>query len=354
MAKRVLVTGASGYLATHLIEDLLERGYHVRGTVRSLSDKSKYAHLLTLRFATGGLELVEADVMDAPSILRAMAGCVDGVFHVASPYFRPKPNTPASEAEAQLLRPALEGTRNVLQACAVVRPKRIVVTGSAAAVMVGDGTAPSRALNENDWNERSSLTKLPYPYSKVRAERETWRLASELSLDVVVVNPTLILGPVIAAERVRAKGWNELNTSCKTIGDILRGTHKGPATHREGYSVIDVKDVVKAHRLALELPSAKGRYITSSVEPVSWAQMYKWLREEFPQFRDRIPDPDTNAKDTPDPTYSTFTKFDSTKALSLPGFETGFIHPKDSIIATAQSLLDNNLLDLPLTVSSKL
>ena len=159
-AAPILVTGASGFIASRIVEQLLAKGYGVRGTVRSLkTDKERdLAPLRALEGAADRLELVEADLLAEGSFDRAAAGC-EYVMHTASPYV-----LDAKDPQRDLVDPAVSGTRNVLSACQrAATVKRVVLTSSMAAIT--DEPESDHVLTESDWNEKSSLERNPYYYS---------------------------------------------------------------------------------------------------------------------------------------------------------------------------------------------
>jgi nucleoside-diphosphate-sugar epimerase len=251
---RVLVTGATGFIAGHCIEELLTHGYAVRGTVRSLAT-ADVAHLHRIARHTGGsLELVEARLDADPGWSEAVAGCAY-VWHVASPN---PPEVPRNEDE--VIRPAVDGTLRVLRAAAASGTvRRVVLTSSTAAITAGHDRADPQVRTEADWSiaDRSG----PYEKSKFYAERAAWDFVQDKPLELVTVNPSLVLGPLLHAERT---------SSIEVIRKLL--AREVPAVPRIGFTVVDVRDVATAHRLAMETPEAAGnRYIC--------AGEYAWMGE---------------------------------------------------------------------------
>jgi len=111
-SKPVMVTGATGYMASWIVKQLLEEGISVNATVRDPSNAEKVAHLTALAATSPGeLRSFKADLLDPGSFDEPMQGC-ELVIHTASPFFLAKPKDP----EQELIRPAKEGTRNVLEA----------------------------------------------------------------------------------------------------------------------------------------------------------------------------------------------------------------------------------------------
>src|SRR5580765_4206043 len=126
--KPVCVTGASGFIAAHIVRELLERGYRVRGTVRSLRQPGKYTFLTQLPGAADRLELVEADLLAPGSYDAAVAGC-DVVMHTASPYL-----IDVKDPQRDLVDPAVKGTLNVLTSAKAAGVGRVVLTSSMSAI----------------------------------------------------------------------------------------------------------------------------------------------------------------------------------------------------------------------------
>ncbi|EDQ85938.1 uncharacterized protein MONBRDRAFT_28677 [Monosiga brevicollis MX1] len=268
---KVLVTGASGYIAGHLVQQLLAKGHTVRGTVRSLAKTDAVGYLQQLPGATERLELIEADLLQPGSFDAAAQDC-EIVYHTASPFFRQvdKPD--------DLIVPAVQGTRNVLSACAKAPSvKRVVVTSSFAAVLFGhDMEKDPSPFTEADWNQVSTAEHPEpmhwYRASKIQAERAAWAFVEnpDVQFDVVTLNPPMVIGPWLP-------GYTRPNESSMIIKEKLTGEIKAVPAGGIGY--IDVRDLARAHILAGETPEANGRYLVTSGVPthLEVAQLLKTL-----------------------------------------------------------------------------
>jgi len=244
----VLVTGATGFIAAHVVQQLLERGERVRGTVRSRAAGDALVQLRRLPGAAERLELVEADLTRPGSFDAPAAGCA-AIVHTASPYV-----LTVSDPQRDLVDPAVRGTLTVLEAAARSRSvARVVITSSMAAVT--DEPDANRVLTEADWNRSSSLTRNPYYYSKTLAERAAWRFVDEEKpgFDVVAINPFMVIGPALTAS---------VNPSNQVFVDLIKG--KFPGILALTWGMVDVRDVADAHIRALTTPSARGRYLCAA------------------------------------------------------------------------------------------
>lgn len=268
----VLVTGASGYIAGWIIKYLLEDGYTVHGTVRDPNKASSVGHLLKIaETAPGTLKLFKADLLDQGSFHEAAQGC-DIVMHTASPFVL-EGFTDAHEA---LVRPALEGTRNVLEAVnAAPSVKRVVLTSSVAAIY-GDNDeierVPGQVFTEENWNETSSVDHNPYQYSKTVAEREAWKMQqAQTRWDLVTINPSMVYGPSLTKGSQSAS----IDTLIKMgNGKLFTGVPKLT------YGVVDVREVARAHLLAAFDPKATGRHILNAGE-LSMLDIARILRRQY-------------------------------------------------------------------------
>lgn len=231
---KVLVTGANGHLGANLIADLIAAGHAVRGSVRSLADASRTAHLRAL----GAVELVEAD-LDIPQSLRAAMEGQDAVMHTAAVYqlFAP------GQADA-IVRASVLGVEAALRAARDAGVKRIVVTSSTVTLpMTRPGDRPT---DESQW---ATDLRVPYVRAKTEGEQRAWALAEELGLDLATVLPGAFGGP----------GFQRNTPTIDFVEAILLGALKLGAPPIN-YPYVDVRDVARAHRLVLE-KGARGRFL---------------------------------------------------------------------------------------------
>lgn len=246
----VLVTGATGFVAAELVKQLLAAGYRVRGTTRNVEKAVEQGELTSLPGASERLELVAADLNEPGAFTPHMTD-VEYVLHTASPYI-----LQVDDPQRDLVDPAVNGTMSVLHSAAETPSvKRIVLTSSFAAVSNGGRDEP---YSEADWNEESSLTNGPYAYSKTMAERSAWDFMEEENrhFDLVVINPVGVIGPSVV---------NRVNQTHEFMIGMTNG--QAPAIIDMSFPIVDVRDVAKAHILAMETPEAHGRYLTSAGAP---------------------------------------------------------------------------------------
>ncbi|XP_021834723.1 cinnamoyl-CoA reductase 1-like isoform X3 [Prunus avium] len=283
--KVVSVTGASGYIASWVVKLLLQRGYTVKASVRDPNDKKKTKHLLALDGAKERLQLFKADLLEEGSFDSVVEGS-EGVFHTASPFYHD-----VSDPQAELIDPALKGTLNVLRSCAKVPSiKRVVITSSMAAVaFTGKPLAPDVIIDESWFSDLAVCEKLKlwYMISKTLAEEAAWKFTKENGIDMVAINPGLVIGPLLQPT---------LNTSVEPVLKLINGAETFPNIT---YRWVDVRDVANAHILAFENASASGRYcLVGRITHCS--EVVKLLRDLFPALKI----PEKCADDKPfTPTY---------------------------------------------------
>lgn len=245
---KILITGASGFIASHCIIEMLNHGYDVRGTLRNAARGDDIKSILASHTdRTDALEFVSADLMDEASWVTAAEGC-DGILHIASPV---PVVQPANEDE--VIIPAKTGTMNVLKAAKANGIKRVVVTSSTAAVM--SGTRDAGTFTGDDWTDLSRDDLSPYIKSKTIAEQAAWAFVKENpELELVTVNPALVLGPALEAD---------YGSSLEALYLLMSGAY--PILPKLGFEIVDVRDVAALHRLAFETPEAAGkRYLCAN------------------------------------------------------------------------------------------
>jgi len=276
----VLVTGASGYVAQHVIQALLELKYRVKGTVRNPDDEAKVGPLKKL---FPKLELCKADLLDASSenFEKAMEGC-KYVMHTASPFIASAVSNPQTE----LIDPALKGTTIVMEAAVKAKIARVVLTSSAAAVgppqawMADPASADKeKVLTEEDWNTDSTLEKGPYRLSKTLAEKKGWEIAkaSDGVTSMSAINPTFVIGPMMT-DRVDGE-------SVKMIKAMLDGSMKKDGAGGFPMGVVDVRDIAQAHIAAMESDEAQGkRFLVCSEKGYTRIELANMLRDRFKAY----------------------------------------------------------------------
>jgi dihydroflavonol-4-reductase len=246
----VLVTGATGFVAGHCILQLLDAGYSVRGTARSARRREEVANTLRPHLSDPSsldrLEIVAADLNADAGWDAAAAGC-RYVLHVASPL----PPAPPKD-EDELIVPARDGALRVLRAAKAAGVERVVLTSSLAAVLYG--VDRNKTFDESDWSNVDDPRIGAYEKSKTLAERAAWQYARETGLALVVINPGLVLGPVLGPE---------LNTSAEAVKKLI--DREFPACPDLQYAVVDVRDVAAAHVAAMTADGAVGERFVCAV-----------------------------------------------------------------------------------------
>jgi nucleoside-diphosphate-sugar epimerase len=339
---RVAVTGAAGFIGSHVVLRLLERGHEVVGTVRDASDAGRTDHLRALAEGKpGSLRLVSADLMEPGSFDAAVSGC-RWVVHTASSV-----RLTAPEPQRDIVDVAVRGTAHVLEAARRAETvERVVLTSSIAAVVDDSRPAPY-VHTESDWNESATLGKSPYPLSKVEAERFAWRFMDELPpvnrFSLVTLQPGYTLGPVLARGHLR--------TSPGAVRDLLRRTF--PACPKLSFSLVDVRDVAEAHVRALENEDAAGRYICVS-RPLWMREMSAAIRAELPQSKAptrELPNLVMYAVGALDKRLSfSFLRrnlgkrFDLSAERARTELGLAFRPPEESVRATARSIVDQGFV----------
>ncbi|MEE3318702.1 MAG: NAD-dependent epimerase/dehydratase family protein [Candidatus Thermoplasmatota archaeon] len=268
----VTVTGASGYIGSHVVANLLARGRDVRATVRDSSDPIRVEHLRALPVAEGGtLEIVEMDLFDEASVHAAIANCTD-LIHTAAAV-----RISAKDPQRQIVDPSVIGTRNVVAAIdAAGTVERFVHTSSTAAIrpMVWkDG----ETLTTETWADDATLEGNPYGLAKVLAERIVREWHSDgggRKPRMVTIHPSVVFGPPLSKIHLRG--------SLSFLNSLVK--RKVPLLIPIQINIIDVRDVAEAHVRALTMGQNAGRYLTVSGD-MQFSEISKTLRDEYPELK---------------------------------------------------------------------
>jgi len=340
MAKpTVLVTGVSGFIAKHCALEMLQAGYAVRGTVRSMKRADEVRATIEKHADVSRLEFAEADLESDAGWKQAVAGCAH-VLHVASPF---PPDQPRDEQE--LIRPAVEGTLRVLRAASAAGVQRFVQTSSMVAVMYGHPRTRTEPFTEADWSNLDAPGLTAYAKSKTLAEKAGREFAAGpgAAMHYSTVNPGVVLGPALD---------RDIGTSAGFIRLFLKG--KYPGAPRLQFPAVDVRDVAKMHRLAIEreVPSG-GRYIASA-DCLWLVEIARAIRNGLGPAARKVPD-----RELPDWLVKTVAIFDRSARQFVPelgkefrvdasatrralGME--FIPAPEAAVALARSLVDLDLV----------
>jgi dihydroflavonol-4-reductase len=273
MSDPVLVTGASGYIGSHIVANLLARGRSVRASVRDVSDAEKVDHLKALPVASGGsLELVRMDLFEIPSVTAAVAGCSD-VIHAAAALHVGK-----MDPQKDVVDPSIVGTQNICDAVdAAGTVKRLVHTSSTAAIRwthYDDG----QLFTSEMWADDKPLTieENAYGLAKTKAEQlvRKWHADSdpETRPRLVTIHPCVVFGPPLCKRH--------LSGSLSYVEALVKRTL--PKSLPAHINIVDVRDVAEAHVRALSGGEEEGRYLVVGGD-LWMVELSNILREAFPE-----------------------------------------------------------------------
>lgn len=319
---RILVTGGSGFVGSHVVATLLEAGHMVRTTVRSAGRQADVETMMRDNGieVDGKLSFSFADLTDDHGWDAAVAGC-DYVLHVASPF----PQT-APRSEEELIVPARDGTLRVLRAAMDAGVRRVVLTSSFAAVGYGH-VDYAKVFDEEDWTDPDGPDVQPYIRSKLLAERAAWDFVAREggALDLTVINPVGIFGPVLGAD---------LSASVDLVRQLLEGVPPAPGLN---FGMVDVRDLAALHLLAMTSEAAKGqRFIAVSGEPVTLSDIARTLRTKLGALAARVQNPSGDAASAP------VRRTTSAKARRILGWQTR--DREEIILDTARSLFRHGVV----------
>jgi dihydroflavonol-4-reductase len=338
--KKVLLTGASGYIGKHVALQLLNDGYEVRASVRNMkkADEVRNAvgpHLLGNKDLDSLLTFVELDLEQNAGWDEALQG-IDVLMHTASPFPIASPKN-----EDEVIVPAVQGTLRALKAAHKAGVNRVVLTSSVAAIYGTNLPAGKSAFDETVFSDvNHPVGRQTYTKSKTLAEAAAWDFIKNIAPNMVLttINPVLVLGAPLD---------RNFGSSVSIVQRILSG--KDPMLPNLSFSIVDVRDVAQMHVQAIDTKDAFGQRIIASAGMRSFVDIAKFLKDRFPQSKIKTaqaPDFIIKALALFDadiksvlPLLGDRTPVNSDKAKKLLGIS--FITPEDSILETAEFLLNS-------------
>lgn len=339
MSTTVFVSGATGFIAQYVIDELLKtEKYKVIGSARSQEKADK----LLSQFNNSNLSMeivpniAEPDAFD--HIFAKYAKDIKVVLHTASPFF-----FESKDFDKDLLIPAVNGTSSILKAVkkyAANTVERVVITSSYAAVCTfNEDSQKGNVINEESWNtmsweEAKKDGIAAYCASKAFAERFVWEFfeanKNELKFKLSTINPVFVFGPQLFDESVAA----QLNTSCELINKVVHSSLDSEIDQTLFGGYIDVRDVARAHICAFEKDDCIGQRLILAEERFTMQTLADIINQDFPQLRSKIA---TGKPKSDVQVLSQIATLDNSKSRKLLGFD--FIPLKQSVDDTVSQLL---------------
>lgn len=327
---KVLVTGASGFIAKHCIAELLRNDISVKGTLRDMRRADAVrASVARAGADASGVEFVSADLLNDDGWPQAMQGCTY-VLHVASPFPLQEPRNPDD-----LIRPAREGALRVLTAATQAGIKRVVMTSSVVAITLPWPEAPQgHVFTEADWTnpERPDITT--YIVSKTLAERAAWDFVKgePRAPELAAVNPAIVLGPATDTD---------ISSSHEVIKLMAKGAY--PAAPKVGFPISDVRDVAATHVLAMTTPGAAGKRFLTANGFMRLIEVGRLVADALPDLKDEVP-----SRELPDWVVRLVALLDRRLKAVIPDLG----HPRPISNAQAQRVLGQTFRSAPEAVKS--
>jgi dihydroflavonol-4-reductase len=271
MTQTVLVTGATGYIAKHLVLQLLNEGHTVVGSARSLGREAELRQALTPhlnnRDTLDRLRIVPLNLLSNDGWEAAMQG-VDVVMHTASPVPIAQPKNPEDT-----IRPAVDGAMRAVRAAHKAGIHRVIMTSSIAAITTSDLRPDQTEYDETNWTDLSRPNVSPYTRSKTMAEQAVWewQKLTAPEMQITMINPSFVMGQPLD---------NTVSSSINLVTRLLKGTD--PMLPRIGFTCVDVRDIAAMHVRAMERPESIGKRYIGANGFYWFADLAALLRADFP------------------------------------------------------------------------
>jgi dihydroflavonol-4-reductase len=339
--KKILVTGGSGFIAKHIVLQLLNEGFEVRASVRSMDRSAEIMAAMVLHAKNTDsldtrLTFCELDLNSDAGWDDALQNC-QALMHTASPFPMEQP-----EDEQVLIKPAVEGTLRALKAAQKAGVERIILTSSIVSIYNKRLAAGRNRYDETDWSETNSPMATAYSKSKTQAEKAAWNYVREHpELKLTSICPSLVLGPPLDGK---------IGASLGVIARLMNG--KDPMVPNLGMALVDVRDIAQMHVRALQRPESAGNRFIGS-------ERFMWMRNIALVLKAEYPDRKIPLRVAPDwlmrimgmfdktikgilPTLGREILLDNSAAAEILGIE--FIEARQAIRTSASSLIRENIV----------
>ena len=266
----VLVTGASGYIGSHIVANLLSKGKTVRATVRDPSDPDRVDHLAAMEVGNeGSLEIVQMDLLDPASVKKAVFGCKEVIHTAAVVVLNSK------RAKEKIVDPSVLGTKNVLEAIDASGSVNCLIHTSSTAAIRPRKYVDGQVLTTDTWAKDANIEENPYGYAKYSAEMlvRDWHKSKDESFRMVTINPCVVLGPPLSRRHLRGSPSFVMMLLNREIPFVI-------PMHM---SIVDVRDVAEAHVRAMTKGEQAGRYLVVSGQ-MWWREVASTIRAAHPDL----------------------------------------------------------------------
>lgn len=273
---KVLLTGASGYIGKHIALELLNQGYHVRASVRSITKSQEVIdavkpHLADSSDLNDRLTFVELDLEKDSGWDEALIGA-DVLMHTASPFPIASPKD-----ENDVIRPAVDGTLRALNSAKKAGITRVILTSSNAAIYGTNLPSGKTEFDETMWTDvNHPVGKVAYTKSKTLAEQAAWKFIQEQGPEIrmTTINPVLVLGAPLD---------KHFGSSLSVIERLMKGSD--PMAPDIQFSIVNVRDVAKLHVNAIKISGAENERFLATSETRSFVDMAKFLKSNYPKSK---------------------------------------------------------------------
>lgn len=337
--KKIIVTGASGFIAGWVIREFLSHNYAVKASLRHLTAAKQVEADITAGLTdqqAQRLTFFQADLTSPAGWTAGLSGA-DGIIHVASPLGN------GTETAAELTKVAKNGTLNVLTAAHAVGITKVVMTSSQAA-STPPNTIGAQTLDESYWTDIQNPELDPYRISKVAAEQAAWKFAAVNDIHLTTILPGAVFGPILADHSISSNR-------------ILQSfTHKIAWVPRVPMEISDVRDLAVLHRLAFEQTVAVNRRYLAADQFMTMPMVAEIIHDNFPTLN-------THPVILPNWTVKLAANFVPSLRTLVPMLARKYRHttkaantdlgwqqhtPEQTVIAAVQSLIEHQVIPVAL------